>query len=365
MKKALIISNMYPTKEHLAYGVFVKNQVTQLNAAGVETLIAVNDNPATGKKNVLKKYAKWALHVLATFRKNKRNISLTHAHYVFPSGMFSYYLKKRYNVPYVVTAHGGDINKMAKKSARIKGYTTKILQHADHVIAVGEELAQTIQADYGIEASRISIMSMGINRDVFQQTDKQQMQQSLAMDSACTNFLFVGNIIEEKGVLELVTAFQQLEKIHAGKIALYCIGSTKDTGFTAKIKSLVESKQIHFIEPMPQAELARYFQAADVFVLPSYIEGLGLVALEAMSCGTPVIASSVGGLQYMLADGAGVLVPPKNAKALQGAMEQALTGIALNEEKVRELLITHDAQNITERLKKIYLDIAGSKVNHK
>ncbi|WP_042471037.1 glycosyltransferase [Bacillus ndiopicus] len=356
MKKALIISNMYPTNEHLAYGVFVKNQVSQLNEAGIETVIAVNDNPATGKKNVIKKYAKWALNVLTTFRKNRHNISLTHAHYVFPSGMFSYYLKKRYNVPYIVTAHGGDINKMAKKSARIKGYTTKILQHADHVIAVGEELAQTIQADYGVESERLSVMSMGINRNVFKQTDKQQMQQALAMDPKCTNFLFVGNIIEEKGVIELVTAFQQLEKVHAGKAVLYCVGSTKDTSFTAKVKSLVESEHIHFIEPIPQAELARYFQAADVFVLPSYIEGLGLVALEAMSCGTPVIASSVGGLKYMLADGAGVLVPPKNAAALQKAMEQALEGLTVNEEKVQELLMLHDAQNITNRLIKIYLD---------
>lgn len=354
MKKALIISNMYPTKEHLAYGVFVKNQVQQLNEAGIETLLAVNDNPATGKKNVLKKYAKWALNVLATFRKNKRDISLTHAHYVFPSGMFSYYLKKRYNVPYVVTAHGGDINKMAKKSARIQGYTTKILQHADHVIAVGEELAQTIQQDYGIEPTRLSVMSMGIDRNVFKLGDKQQMQQELGMDCERTNFLFVGNIIEEKGVSELITAFQQLEE---GTATLYCIGSTKDASFTAKVKALVKSEHIHFIEPMPQAELARYFQAADVFVLPSYIEGLGLVALEAMSCGTPVIASSVGGLKYMLADDAGVLVPPKDAAALQQAMEQALNGLDINEQKVQELLITHDAQNIVKRLKEIYANV--------
>ncbi|WP_107840649.1 glycosyltransferase [Metasolibacillus meyeri] len=357
MKKAFIISNMYPTKEHLAYGVFVKNQVQQLNAAGIETVIAVNDNPATGKKNVIKKYTKWALNVLLTFRKNKREISLTHAHYVFPSGLFSYYLKKRYKVPYVVTAHGGDINKMAKKSARIKGYTTKILQHADHVIAVGEELAQTIQQDYGIEPARISIMSMGINRNVFTPADKQQMQKELGMDSERTNFLFVGNIIEEKGVYELITAFQQLEKAHAGRATLYCIGSTKDAGFTEKVKALVKSEHIHFIEPMPQAELARYFQAADVFVLPSYIEGLGLVALEAMSCGTPVIASSVGGLKYMLAEDAGVLVPPMDAVALQQAMERALTGLAINEAKVQELLTTHDAQNIVVRLKAIYANV--------
>lgn len=358
MKKALIISNMYPSEAHLSYGIFVKNQVQQLSAAGIETVIAVNDNPATGKKNVIKKYAKWALEVWSTFRKNKRDISITHAHYVFPSGIFSYYLKKRYNVPYVVTAHGGDINKMAQKSARIKNYTTNILQHADHIIAVGEELAQTIQTEYNIPENRITVMSMGIDRTVFKETDKHAAQLALGMDPDRTNFLFVGNIIQEKGVEELILAFNELDAQHPNKAALYCVGSTKDANFTAKVKQLVASDNIHFIDPMPQTELARYFQAANVFMLPSYIEGLGLVALEAMSCGTPVIASEVGGLKYMLANNAGVLVPPKDAKVLEQAMTKSLQSIQVDEVKVQQLLEKHDAKNILQRLITLYQQIA-------
>ena len=126
--------------------------------------------------------------------------------------------------------------------------------------------------------------------------------------------------------------------------------------FTNEVKALAkENVDIHFIEPMPQQELARYFQAADVFVLPSYIEGLGLVALEAMSCGTPVIAADVGGLHYMLADNVGVLVPPKDEILLQLALENAVKdGISVNEARVAELLETHDAKNIITRLKQLY-----------
>ncbi|MEO4054151.1 glycosyltransferase [Solibacillus sp. CAU 1738] len=358
MKKALIISNMYPSQDHLSYGIFVKNQVQQLNEAGIETLLAVNNDPATGKKNVIKKYSKWALNVWSTFRKNKRDISITHAHYVFPSGLFSYYLKKRYNVPYIVTAHGGDINKMAKKNSRIKNYTANILQNADHVIAVGEELAQTIQSEYDVPENRITVMSMGIDRTVFKETDKRTAQLALGMDPERTNFLFVGNIIQEKGVEELVTAFNTLDAQHPNKSALYCIGSTKDANFTTKVKQLKTSDNIHFIEPMPQTELARYFQAASIFVLPSYIEGLGLVALEAMSCGTPVIASEVGGLKYILANNTGVLVSPKDASALEQAMSSALQGIQVDEAKVQQLLETHDAKNIVQRLTTLYKQIA-------
>lgn len=361
MKKVFVISNMYPSTEHLAYGVFVKNQVQQLQETGIETLLAVNTNPATGKKNVVTKYLKWARQVQRVFKMNKHNISLTHSHYVFPSGIFSYWLKKRYNIPYVVTAHGGDINKMAQKGGAIRQYTEKILLHADHVIAVGEELANTIEKEFHVERKNMTVMSMGIDRDVFMQpADKKQAALSLGMDPEKTNFLYVGNIIRNKGVSELVKAFKKLQTNAQGKTALYLIGSTKDANFTQEVKELAKGvADIHFIEPMPQPELAAYFGAADVFVLPSYIEGLGLVALEAMSCSTPVIASDVGGLHYMLADGAGELVPPKDAILLHMAMEHALNGkLTVNEARVQELLEMHDAKQIITRLEAIYKQIA-------
>lgn len=361
MKKVFVISNMYPSKDHLAYGIFVKNQVQQLNEKGTETVLAVNTNPATGKKNVLLKYLKWARQVQRVFKMNRRNISLTHSHYVFPSGIFSYWLKKRYNIPYVVTAHGGDINKMAQKGGAIREYTEKILRNADQVIAVGEELARTIEKEFGVPRGVITVMSMGIDRTVFTKpADKKQAAVQLGMDTSKTNFLFVGNIIRNKGVIELVQAFKKIQANAPNQAALYLVGSTKDANFTSEVKELAKGvADIHFIEPMPQQELAKYFGAADVFVLPSYIEGLGLVALEAMSCGTPVIASDVGGLHYMLAEGAGELVPPKDDILLSMAMERALHGeLVVNEARVQELLEMHDAKQIITRLQEIYNDIA-------
>lgn len=359
MKKVFVISNMYPTENHLSYGIFVKNQVEQLTGQGVPVVLGVNTDPNTGKVNVIKKYAKWALNVFATFRRNKHDIGITHSHYVFPSGMFSYWLKKRHGIPYVVTAHGGDINKMAKKSGRIRNYTKKILQHADHVIAVGEELASDIVRDFHVEEHRVSVMSMGVDRTVFfEPTSKKDCAKALQMDPNKVNFLFVGNIIREKGVEELLKAFIRLDASIPNQAALYCIGSTKNVVFSHQMKELAtQSEHIHFIEPMPQVKLAQYFQAANVFVLPSYIEGLGLVALEAMNCGTPVIASDVGGLHYMLQEGAGVLVPPKNEQALYEQMKQVVDNdgqLEVNTEAVDKLLALHDANTIIERLIAIY-----------
>lgn len=356
MKKLLVISNMYPTKEHISYGIFVKNQVEQLEAKGVKTLLAVNADPAKGKFNVLKKYASWFMSAISLAKKHKSELSMTHAHYVFPSGLISLYLKKRFNIPYVVTAHGGDINKMAKKNEKIRKMSASILQNASHVIAVGEELAATIERDFGVRKEKMSVMSMGIDRTVFKlPVDKEAVQKELGMDPMKKNFLFVGNVIQEKGVEELVLAFNDISK-NDEQVALYIVGSTKDRSFYEKIEQLAKSNEaITFVDPMPQPELVRYFQAANTFILPSYIEGLGLVALESLACGTPVIAADVGGLHYMLKGGAGQLIEPKNVEQLTAAMQKAVRGEFIpNESEMERLLELHDSECILQKLLAIY-----------
>lgn len=79
MKKVLVISNMYPTSDHLSFGIFVKNQVTALEKAGLDVEIAVNTNPATGKKNTIVKYAKWGLSTVMKGLKIE-NQSILHMH---------------------------------------------------------------------------------------------------------------------------------------------------------------------------------------------------------------------------------------------------------------------------------------------
>ena len=212
MKKVFVISNMYPTPEHLSYGIFVKNQVEALRKAGIETVVGVNTNPATGVKNVLKKYIAWALRVLKMGAGNKKSISITHAHYVFPSGVFSLMLKKLWKIPYVVTAHGGDIERMAKKNERIRNWTTKILAESAHIIAVGPVLADQIHQDFGIAREKITVMSMGVNREVFKPGSQAEARASLNLAEDEFLFSFVGNVIEQKGVEELLKAFEMVRE---------------------------------------------------------------------------------------------------------------------------------------------------------
>lgn len=351
MKKILVISNMYPTDDHLSFGIFVKNQVDALQQAGFDVVTAVNDNPATGKKNVLKKYTKWGLHALKQGFTHRKTIDVAHAHYVFPSGMLALINKRLFGTPYVVTAHGGDIERMARKSSRLFSWTETILAASEHVIAVGPVLAEQIEQDFAVPKDKISVISMGVNREVFNFAPKVQKTEEQPF-----RYLFIGNVIEQKGVEELVQAFQMIKTKSERPVELTIIGARRDEDFYKRLKPFID-ESVSFIDPLPQTELVKWLHKSDVFVLPSHLEGFGLVALEALATGTPVIASEVGGLVSLLGYGAGHLVPPQNATALAQEMKRALHvpfEDYYNTSAVQDVLTLHDEKNIVTRLQQIY-----------
>jgi glycosyltransferase involved in cell wall biosynthesis len=354
-KRILVISNMYPTEEHKTFGIFVKNQVEALRANGNEVDVIAIKNPLTGKKNVISKYVRWILETNVNLLTKGKKYDLVHAHYVFPSGLLALLYKKLFGVPFVVTAHGGDIDRMAKKSTKIRQWTEKILHGASHVITVGEALYQEIHTDYQIKAEKLSIINMGVNRDVFKPYSKKDIRAELNISEESEAVLFVGNIIREKGISELLEAFKNVREKRP-KVELYLIGASRNTSYQKELDQL-KGEGVHFMNPFPQKDLAKWMSAADVFVLPSHLEGFGLVAVEAMSCHTPVIGADVGGLHYLLKDGSGLLVPAKQAKPLAEAMINVLENPTLKQELIlrgEQKASENDEKKIIAKLEAIY-----------
>ncbi|GAK02559.1 teichuronic acid biosynthesis glycosyltransferase TuaC [Geomicrobium sp. JCM 19037] len=162
--RVLLISNMYPSQHAPTFGIFVRNQVEQLQAEEMEFTVAAIRDPRTGKKNVLKKYLRWGLGTVSRFT---TRYDLVHAHYAFPSGGLARLYYRLRKVPYIVTVHGGDLNKMAKKGPFYKKQTKKILQDAAHVIAVGPALYDEIVNEYEVRDANVSLLNMGVNRHTF------------------------------------------------------------------------------------------------------------------------------------------------------------------------------------------------------
>ncbi|PWU02329.1 MAG: glycosyl transferase family 1 [Bacteroidetes bacterium] len=351
---------MYPTREHKSFGIFVKNQVEALRSRGLDVDVIAIDNPNKGKLNLLKKYGKWMISFGAHLLFKGSSTSVVHAHYVFPSGWLAKWYKKLFGARFIVTAHGGDIDKMVKKSGRIQNMTKNILAEADHVIAVGQELFATLENEFKLPASKLSLINMGVNLSVFKQVDKGNARMQCGIPTGKTPILFVGNIIEQKGLNELIVAYSTIKKDHPD-YELYILGSNKDQGYFQKINTLISEKElsqsVHFLGTKNQAEVALWMAAAEVFVLPSHIEGFGLVALEAMACGTPVVGTNVGGLKYLLDDGNGVLVEVKNADSLKRGIQSVLESEELKQRLIQnglEMAKENDQDIMTDQVIQLY-----------
>ncbi|PID14461.1 glycosyl transferase family 1 [Sporosarcina sp. P34] len=356
MPKVVVFSNMYPSAEHPTFGIFVRNQVEQLKNDGVDVKVIAIHDPGKGKIGKITNYLSWGMQSLLYVLQHKKKVSITHAHYAFPTGMVSLLAKKLWKIPYVVTVHGGDLDKMAKKSERIAKFTKRILQESSMVITVGEKLRNDVITDYGIAPSKVEIMSMGVDTSVFKPMAQEEVRLLLDVPLNERVVLFVGNVIEAKGVMELIDAFTQLQETY-DDLLLYIVGSQKDQRFTAEAKEKVGNNSgIRFKEPVSQTELAKWMSATDILVLPSYHEGFGLVALEALASGAKVVATNVGGLPYLLKDDVGTLVEPRNAQALAAGLEEALANEVTREqhEVTQQVIQQHSSTVIVQRLNDIY-----------
>lgn len=359
MKKVLVITNMYPSKVSRTFGIFVRNQVEGLKAQGLDVDVVSIKDPRMGKPYVIKKYLTWLIQLTFTFLVKRKRYDIVHAHYVFPSGWFGRLFKKFSKAKLFVTAHGGDIDRMARKNQKIGSFTRDILRDADHIIAAGEKLKQDMVNDFQANPEKISVMSMGVNRELFKPMPKTEAKGKVGLSGENFDILFVGNIIKAKGLDELLTAFHQIYSKHP-EARLHIFGEVKEPAFHEHLLSRMQTEGmggIHFHSSVPQKELAVWMAAADLFVLPSHMEGLGLVAVEAMACHTPVIATKVGGLAYLLEDGHGYLVEPKSPKELEEGIQTLIEQPELRNgfvEKGEKLADKHSEKNIIRQVIQLY-----------
>ena len=365
MKRVLVLSNMYPSTDHPTFGIFVKNQIELLKSAELDVEVLSINNPGKGKMTTLMKYMSWFFRSFFYMAKNRKKLSLTHAHYAFPTGFISLIGKKLFRLPYVVTVHGGDIDKMAAKSPVIAKLTKRILNEAASVIVVGEKLREDVIGRFAVPESRVEVMSMGVDTSIFKKMARGEAREVLGLEKDRKVILFVGNLIREKGLVELVEAFSMLKDTES-EATLYLMGSQKNSAFVEELKSIIQKigvEDIDFKAPLGQVELARWMSAADVLALPSYHEGFGLVALEAMSAGTKVVGTDVGGLSYLLNDQAGILVEPKDSQALVAGLKEALdpASVAINEEVGNEKVANHSFETILRKVLAIY-EAVGKKI---
>jgi len=257
------------------------------------------------------------------FEKEKNiQYDLIHSHY-WMSGLAAIALKEKWNVPLIHMFHtlGEMKNQVAKNpeeresSFRID-CEKKILEKADQIVAA--TLSERAQLDWFYKAnlSKIVVIPPGVDLSHFYPIPVDEAREFVGVKLKDKMVLFVGRIEPLKGIDTLISAMPCLnfmEDLGFCPVTLTIIGGDPDADpefMTAEMTRLQElsndlgmDNMVIFLGKRSQDTLPYYYSAADVVVMPSHYESFGLVALEAMACGTPVIASQVGGLTHLVQDG--------------------------------------------------------------
>jgi len=351
--KLLTFSTLFPNEQHAGHGIFVETRLRYLLASGKATSRVVapvpwfpSSNPRFGD---YASYAKVPRHEerhgiqvshpryislpkigmrvapLLLARAAKREIGrildegydfdLIDAHYFYPDGVAAVMLGKYFNKPVVITARGTDINLIPQYSLP-KRMILWAARNAQGMITVCQALKDEM-VQLGVDPNRVTPLRNGVDLQRFAPLpERDAVRSELGLNRY--TLLSVGYLIERKGHELIIAALPALPDAE-----LLIAGSGPDR---AKLEALAlqlgVSDRVQFLGPVAQPELKRYYNAADAMVLASSREGWANVLLEAMACGTPVVASNVWGTPEVVATpAAGVLMHERTPLGVADAVK--------------------------------------------
>ena len=354
--KVVVLSHNYPSKADPTLGVFIHNEVRALRSAGVDLRVV---SPIPWSPKFLQIRKRWqnyasvivdsefeeievdrvacpylprpchninglnvAARLLPRLRRlrNSFQFNLIHSHTLTPDGWAGCLLAKYFKVPTVCTIRGSDLLQYPHQSRVNRVASRFTLRQCDAVIATSNDLA--------IKASELerstpcpATIYKGVDLSVFaprQRVSDLRAEYGIPGDSCV--IVFVGRCEQDKGLGELLSAFRGIHN-SAPNTHLLIVG---DGSFRIEMESFVRmhglAQYVHLVGRVPQSTVARFLGASDIFVLPSYSEGMPNALLEAMACEMPCVATSVGGNAEAIVDGvSGLLIPPKDEAALHCA----------------------------------------------
>ncbi|MEP7002253.1 MAG: glycosyltransferase [bacterium] len=275
--------------------------------------------------------------------------ALVHAHWWFPNGLAATWVARMSGLPLVTTLHGTDV-RMARNISVSRPAFRHVLQHSAAVTAVSRWLAQETQA---IVSTRPPIVApMPVATELFEPGENVVRSRRL---------LFVGRLMPQKGIELLLESLSRLP----ADVGLDVVGDGPDrAALQARAYELGVSSRVVFHGAVKQFALTSLYQRALALVVPSSEEGLGLVAVEAQLCETPVVAFDSGGLPDVVQhERTGLLVKERTAVALTAALQTILDrddlGAALGGAGRLHALATFAPESVARRYADIYRSVVG------
>jgi D-inositol-3-phosphate glycosyltransferase len=314
---------------------------------------------------------------------------LIHSHY-WMSGIAAIQLKKTWHIPFLHMYHtlGVMKNRVAQSPQQVEGDyriegERQVLEAADKIIAATQaEYAQLLWL-YQADVNKILIIPPGVDIGRFYPIQSDEAKEYIGVPPCGRMVLFVGRIEPLKGLDVLIEAIGLMHQKADFKEKPFCLviigGDSDETRIhddnleQARIKQLAEehglSNLVTFLGKKSQDSLPYYYSAAEAVVVPSQYESFGMVALEAMACGTPVVASQIGGLAYLVQDGVtGFTVPVDDPHELAQKLESILLDPDLHQRLGMQAVKVAQAyawEKIAQKLLVVYDELlANSAQNH-
>jgi len=284
------------------------------------------------------------------------SIDLIHAHTAYPDGFAAVMLGRALDRPTIITLHGGDVTLYFRRYfGRKLGLWA--VSHADAVIAVSSSLRSTVVDDFGAEGANIEIIPNGVDVTRFAPVSRREAEKPLGLQAEVRRILYVGAITQRKGMDYLLRGFAALLPESQEPVQLILVG---EGDYEHQVRLLARelgiAAHVVFVGKRPNDEIPLWMNASDLLVLPSLGEGFGVVLIEAMACGKPVVATACGGPEEIVTPQTGILVPPADERALA----QALLDVLRDADRFRPPVIRQSAldnyayDRIAQRILNLY-----------
>lgn len=394
--KVLVISHLYPHPSDPGLGIFVEEQIKDLSSrCQIKVVAPVPWFPP------LKLFKKWYAYTripshevrngIEVFRprtivfprrilfsllgftfflglyarvrdiQESFGFDLIHAHTVYPDGFAAALLAKTFNRPLVVTLHGSDV------TVNLRRYLWRrlglwALSNASQVIAVSQALRTTIVDDYGADGDKIRVIPNGVDVSSFAPIPRPEAASKLGLEHQGFRVLYVGAIKKSKGVHHLLNATRGLVEALDDSVELFLVGRGQ---YEREARLLADelgiASSVRFVGRRPNDEIPLWINACDVAALPSLSEGFGVVLIEAMACGKPVVATRCGGPEDIVNADTGILVPVEDQAALSRALREVLTSERrFDSSKIRQYAIdNYGYDRIGSRIIEVYRHLIG------
>lgn len=353
--------------ENTVINLFPEVNVVRIEAGPVEFV---------PKKELYTHINEFFMGVVRWGEEHDERYSLIHSHYWY-SGIVALKLRDALEVPVVHNCHSLGRIKYEMLDKEKPPYADMrlleeevILKRANGIVASTPQEVKNILDLYDVSGENIRLIRAGVNKDLFRPIDKEKAIEKIEIDFENV-LLFVGRITRAKGLSILIKALKKVKKRFDEEVKLLVVGgdvsgvmhSEEEERQKRKLKKMLTelglNDDVKFLGPVEREKLPYYYALAEVCVVPSRYETFGLVAVEAMACGLPVVASKVGGLEHTIEHGvSGLHFVPGRADSLA----ESILNILKNSQKLKEMRINarkraarnFSLERTTKQIKELY-----------